>query len=313
MALADTTFGLYNNAANNAGQFYNTGFGMLGQGLGQMDGAAAGYGTMMGAIPGAMSTYGQMAGYRPSQVQAGQLSGANLSGYMNPFQRDVIDTTMSELNRQELMQGNAMKDEAQRAGAFGGDRMGVQQAENNRNFDMTRASTLANLNSQNFLNAQGQATNDINRDFSAQQTNQGMNANMMQGGASGLAALGQGGASGLGALGQGMAGLGQGQMQFGQNQMGSLANQGFNMGQQINQNQMQVGSMQQNQLQQILNNIMGQTQGWQNYGDTGLARYFGATQNPGGYGTQTTSGSTSNNPGAMGILGGIGSLVGAFL
>jgi len=313
MALADTTFGLFNQAAGNAGQMYGTGLGMLGQGLGQMDDASGGYGQMMGAIPGALSTYGQMAGYRPSQVQAGSLANTSLSGYMNPFQRDVIDTTMGEINRQETLQNNALQDQAQRVGAFGGDRMAVQQAENNRNFDMTRASTLAGLNSQNFLNAQGQATNDINRDFSAQQTNQGMNANMMQGGASGLAALGQGGASGLGALGQGMAGLGQGQMQFGQNQLGQLANQGFGMGQQINQNQMQVGNQQQQQLQNILNNIMGQTNAWQNYGDTGLQRYFGATQNPNGYGTSSTNGSVSNNPGIMGILGGLGSIAGAFL
>lgn len=313
MALADTTFNLFNNAAANSGQMYGTGLGMLGQGLQSMDVAGGGYSAMMGAIPGALGTYGQMAGMTPSDVRAGQLNGTNLSGYMNPFQQSVIDTTMGELNRQELLQNNAMQDQAQRVGAFGGDRMAVQQAENNRNFDMTRASTLANLNSQNFMNAQGQATNDINRDFQAQTANQGMRAGMMQGGASGLASLGQGGASGLAGLGQGMAGMGQNQMQFGQNQMGNLANQGFNMGQQINNSQMQVGNQQQQQLQNILNNIMGQTNAWQNYGDTGLARYFGATQNPGGYGTSNTSGSTSTNPGAMGIIGGIGSILGGFL
>ena len=305
MSLANTTFGLFNNAAANAGQMYGTGLGMLGQGLNTMDQAGGGYGAMMGAIPGAMSTYSQMSGMMPGQVKPGSLANTGLTPYMNPFQQNVIDTTMGELNRQELMQGNAMKDEAQRAGAFGGDRMGVQQAENNRNFDMTRASTLANLNSQNFMNAQGQATNDINRDFQGQQTNQNMMAGMTQAGATGLAALGQGGASGLGALGQGMAGLGQSQMQFGQGQMGGLANQGFGMGQQINNSQMQVGNQQQGQLQNILNNIMGQTNAWQNYGDTGLARYFGATQNPSGYGTSNTNGTvtTSNQMGLGGILG----------
>ena len=314
MALQDTTFNLFNNAAANSGQMYGTGLGMLGQGLGTMDQAGAGYGTMMGAIPGAMNTYSQMAGMMPGQVKPGSLSGTNLSGYMNPFQQSVIDTTMGEMNRQEQLQNNSLQDQAQRVGAFGGDRMAVQQAENNRNFDMTRASTLANLNSQNFLNAQGQATNDINRDFQGQQTNQNMMAGMTQSGASGLASLGQGGASGLGALGQGMAGMGQNQMQFGQGQMGSLANQGFGMGQQINNSQMQVGNQQQQLLNQLLGNIQGQTNAWQNYGDTGLARYFGATQNPGGYGTQTTNGTvtSSNQMGMGGILGSLlqlGSLI----
>ena len=305
MALADTTFNLFNRAAGNAGQMYGTGLGMLGQGLGQMDNASGGYGRMMGAIPGALNTYGKMAGMMPGQVQAGSLANTSLSPYMNPFQKSVIDTTMGELNRQELLQNNALKDEAQRAGAFGGDRMAVQQAENNRNFDMTRGQTLANLNLQNFTNAQGQATNDLNRDFSAQQGNQNMMAGMVQSGASGLAGLGQGGASGLAALGQGMAGLGQNQMQFGQDQLGGLSGQGFNMGQQINQNQMQAGNQQQQLLQQLLGNIQGQTNAWQNYGDTGLARYFGATQNPNGYGTTTTSGSVSNQMGIGGILGSI--------
>lgn len=266
MNLQNTTFGLFNNAAGSAGQMYNTGLGMLGQGGGWMGDAAGG---LSGFADGSNS-----------------VANTNLSPYMNPFQQQVTDATMGELNRQELMQGNAMKDEAQRAGAFGGDRMAIQQAENNRNFDMTRASTLANLNSQNFTNAQGQANNDLNRGFQA--------------------------FSGLGQLGQGMAGMGQNQMQYGQGQMGNLAGQGFQMGRQINQDQMQAGNQQQQQLQDILNNIMGQTNQWQTSGDTGLGRYFGATQNPGGYGTSTTKGSTSSNMGMGGILGSLLQLGGLF-
>lgn len=364
-ALANTTFGLFNNAAGNAGSMYGQGLGMLGSGLGQMDQASSGYGMLSGSVPGAMRGFGQatrglgqgmglygtmgqqlggatnafnrMASTAPGQIQEQSLSGTNLSSYMNPFQQQVIDATMGEMGRQEKLQDLSIQDQAQRVGAFGGDRMAVQQAENNRNFDQTRAQTLANLNFQNFGNAQNMATSDINRNFQAQQANQGTNANMMQAGAaglsnmagqgasglsslgqfgvSGLSSLGQSGLSGLGSLGQGMAGMGQNQMQFGQNQMGNLANQGFNMGQQINSNQMQVGNQQQGQLQDILNNIMGQTNAWQNYGDTGLQRYFGATQNPGGYGTQTTNGTVtgSSNPGIAGILGGIGSIAGAFM
>ena len=60
---------------------------------------------------------------------------------------------------------------------------------------------------------------------------------------------------------------------------------------------------------------MGQTNSWQNYGDTGLKRYFGATQSPNGYGTSTTNGTVtgSSNPGLGGILGSVGSIVGAFM
>lgn len=360
MALADTTFNLFNTAANNAGGMYGQGLGMLGQGLGQMDQASAGYGMMAGGLPGAMRGYGQatrglgqglgllgqmgqglggamgaygrMAGMAPSQIQEQSLGSANLDPYMNPFQRQVIDTTMGEIGRQEKLQDLGIQDQAQRVGAFGGDRMAIQQAENNRNFDQTRAQTLANLNFQNFGNAQQMATGDINRNFQAQQANQGMNAGMMQSGAAGLAGLagqgasglsglgqfgvsglgglGQSGLSGLGSLGQSMAGMGQNQQQFGQQQMGGLAGQGFDMGQSLENRNMMMGSQQQQQMQSILDAIKAQTMGWQNYGDVGLSRYFGATQSPNGYGTTNTSGTstTKNNPGIAGVLGSISSL-----
>jgi hypothetical protein len=269
MSLANTTFGLFNNAAGNAGQMYNSGLGMLGQSADWMKQAASGMG---GFGSGATS-----------------LANTNLSSYMNPFQQDVINNTMGELNRQETMQRNGIADRAQQAGAFGGDRQAVEYAENNRNFDATRAQTLGNLNMQNFNNAQGQANNDLNR--------------MQQG------------FTGLGSLGQSWGSMGQNQQQFGQGQMGGLADQGFGMGQTLQNNQLQMGGMQQNQLQNILNNIMGQTNAWQNYGDTGLQRYFGATQNPGGYGTSNTTGTVSGSTqqGIGGILGSIGSIVGAFI
>jgi hypothetical protein len=365
MSLANQTFNLFSQAAGNAGGMYGQGLGMLGSGLGQMDQASAGYGMMAGGMPGAMRGYGQaqrglrqgmglfgqmgqqlggatgaynrMAGMSPSQIQEQSLAGTDLGGYMNPFQRQVTDATMGELGRQEKLQDLAIQDQAQRAGAFGGDRMAIQQAENNRNFDQTRAQTLANLNFQNFGNAQSMATNDINRNFQAQQANQGMNAGMMQAGAAGLAnmagqgasglsslgqfgvsglgGLGQSGLSGLGGLGQSMASMGQNQQQFGQQQLGGLAQQGFGMGQNLEQRTMAAGNQQQQQMQSILDAIKAQTLGWQNYGDVGLARYFGATQSPNGYGTSNTKGTvtTSSSPGIGGILGSIAQIGGMFL
>lgn len=268
MALANTTFGLFNNAANNAGQMWGSGLGMLGQGADWMSRAATG---LMGAASGADS-----------------LAKTNLTPYTNPFQKQVIDATMGELDRRELMQRNQLKNEFQRNNAFGGDRMAVMEAENNRNFDQQRADTLARLNSDAFSSAMGLASSDLSRSSGAM--------------------------SGLGQLGQSMSQIGQGQQQFGQLQLGGLAQQGFGMGQAMNDAQLRVGNQQQQQLQGILDAVMGQTNAWQNYGDTGLARYFGATQNPSGYGTTTTTGSTtsSSNPGIGGILGGLMQIGGLF-
>lgn len=267
--LAENTMSQFGRANNLANQSANLGFSALG---------------------GAMGGYGRAAGYRPQDVTAGQVGSTNLQPYMNPYTRNVIDTTMGEMNRQETMQGNNIQDAAQKAGAFGGDRMSVQLAENNRNFDQQRAGTLAQLNQANFGNAQNMAQGDIGNRLQADLSNQGMRAGMNQFGVGGL------------------AGLGSGMSQFGQSQMGNLAQQGFNMGQNLEQRNMAAGTAQQQQQQQILDQIKNATQGWSGYGDTGLARYFGATQNPGGYGTQTTQ----TNPGILGMIGGIGSMVAPF-
>jgi hypothetical protein len=189
----------------------------------------------------------------------------NLQPYMNPFTQDVTNTTMNEMNRQEGLQNNNIQDAAQRAGAFGGDRMSVQMAENNRNYDAQRASTLAGLNSNNFLNAQNVAGQDLSR--------------------------------GLGAR------------QFGINNLFNGANMGFGFGQSLDSRLAGAGATQQATNQQILDSIQNAFKGWAGAGDTGLARYTGAIQDPHSYGTQTSN----TQPGIMGLLGGIGSMIAPFL
>lgn len=106
---------------------------------------------------------GTQAGLTYSGMQQGQgpLATTDLSPYMNPYTKSVIDPTMAEMNRQEQLQSNNLASQATSQGAFGGDRFAIQQAENNRNFDAQRALTLAGLNQQNFGQAQNAAQSDI--------------------------------------------------------------------------------------------------------------------------------------------------------
>ena len=269
--LPSQTFGAYNAALKGAGQQMNQGGALLKNGTQAMGQAGNQY--------AGMTNYGSGNGE--------SLSNTNLQPYMNPYQKSVIDTTMKEMGRQETMQGNQIGSAAQAAGAYGGDRQAVQLAENNRNFDMQRGATLAQLNSGNFQNAQNMANTDINRNLGAQQF----------------------GIGGLGALGQSATQMGQNAQQYGQGQFGQLANMGFGMGQQLQNNQMTMGQMQQTQQQQILDNIKKSTQGFTGFGDTGLQRYFGSISNPGNYGTSTSQ----SNPGLLGMIGGIGSIIAPFL
>lgn len=75
--------------------------------------------------------------------------------YMNPYQQEVIDASMADLNRQRQMQQMRDLNTATAAKAFGGSRQGVAQALTNEAYDRTAANTLANLRSQGFGNAQG--------------------------------------------------------------------------------------------------------------------------------------------------------------
>ena len=49
--------------------------------------------------------------------------------FMSPYQQEVIDTTLTEFDRQRAIADTARRDAAIRAGAFGGGREGVLAAE----------------------------------------------------------------------------------------------------------------------------------------------------------------------------------------
>ncbi|MDR3439883.1 hypothetical protein [Telmatospirillum sp.] len=150
------------------------------------------------------------AGYSPQQVTgqgvtAGSLANTDLSSYLNPYTKDVTNTTINDFTRASKINGVNSQQQATLQGAFGGSGQGVFQANNQDNLDRTLASTLSNLNQSNFTNAQTQATNDLNRnlsanEFSANATNTANLANQ----SAGLTANGQkiSAASTLGTLGQ---------------------------------------------------------------------------------------------------------------
>ncbi len=106
------------------------------------------------------------------QVSAGQLANTDLSPYLNPYQGDVVNATLNQLNQARGMAQNATNQQATAENAFGGSRSGVANALTNQYYDQDTASTLANLNSQNFSQAQTAATSDINRQLQAAQANQ---------------------------------------------------------------------------------------------------------------------------------------------
>ena len=81
--------------------------------------------------------------------------------FMSPYQQEVIDTTLSEFDRQQTIQNTAMRDQAIAAGAYGGGREGVMAAESARNAASSRAQLQAQLLAQGFQQAQSAAAQDL--------------------------------------------------------------------------------------------------------------------------------------------------------
>jgi hypothetical protein len=74
--------------------------------------------------------------------------------YMNPYQQQVIDASMGDIERQRQQQQLRDRASAVQAKAFGGSRQGVAEALTNEAYDRTAANTAAQLRSQGFSQAQ---------------------------------------------------------------------------------------------------------------------------------------------------------------
>ena len=112
----------------------------------------------IGALPGiqAQNVGGQT-------VQAQSLANTDLSPYQNQYTSGVIDAAMGDLNRAREMTQNQNAAAATSAGAFGGDRQALVEAETNRNFGRQASDMAVNLRNQGFNNAQAAAQTDLNR------------------------------------------------------------------------------------------------------------------------------------------------------
>ena len=121
-----------------------TGLGTLGTGLGTL-------GTGLGTIQSAFDPIGQA--QTAALGTAGLFAPQDLSAYTNPFQQSVIDTTLQRLDEEGAIAQNQLAAQADRSGALGGSRFGVESAQLAENLQDARARILAQLNSQNFLQA----------------------------------------------------------------------------------------------------------------------------------------------------------------
>ncbi len=124
---------------------------------------------LLGDATGMVQTGAQ---YTPEQVQAQNFANADLSAYTNPFQQQVIDAQLSEIERQRGQTAERIDADAAKSAAFGGSRQAIQQAESDRNFGDIAARTGADLRSQGFQQASAMYQQDAARQMQADLANQ---------------------------------------------------------------------------------------------------------------------------------------------
>ncbi len=96
---------------------------------------------------------GPAAQTQAANATAAQLNGADISNFFNPYQTDVVNTTMQQLEEANARQQAAIRARQAAESAYGGNRGALQASEQNRNFGNTLASTIAGLNQSGWNNA----------------------------------------------------------------------------------------------------------------------------------------------------------------
>ena len=106
----------------------------------------AGQATTAMGIPSLQAAQGQ---YDPST--------SNYQQFFNQYQTDVTKEALKQMDEQAAIQKNQLQDQAQQAGAFGGSRMAVQEAELDKNIMDIKSRRIFQDLAQNFQQAQDKA------------------------------------------------------------------------------------------------------------------------------------------------------------
>lgn len=175
--------------------------------------------------------------------------GPNIGQFMNPYTSMVTDNALADLERQRQTQINNTGYAAGQAGAFGGSRHGIAEAQTNLGFGRQGAELFGNLQQQGFNTA-----------LQAAQGQQGIQSN--------------------------------------------LAQQGFNFGQGISNQQNQQGTQTRDMIQKLIDATKNQYTGFTGAPNNSLATLLAAL------GSLPNNSTTTNtqNPGLSGILGSLASL-----
>lgn len=196
----------------------------------------------------------------PQQVRTDSFTQPGVSqGYMSPYMQNVVNAQQREARRAGEIQRNQNQAQAVNAGAFGGSRQAIMEAERQRNLSSQLGDIQAQGLQQAYTQGQGQFNTEQNAYLQAQQANQQAN---MQTGIQNLQAQQQAQAAQEASrqFGANLGLQGYGQAMQGAAQLGQLGQQQYGQDMATIQAMNQLGAQEQAQEQAIINQDM------QNYG-----------------------------------------------
>lgn len=115
-----------------------------------------------------------------AQAPTPSLLGADIGAYQSPFQEQVIETALGDIQRQQELAQQRAQDVALGAGAFGGSRSAIFEAEAQRPYIEQVARTAAGLRQAGFEQAQRAAEADIAREMGGRQFQAGLLGGLQQ-------------------------------------------------------------------------------------------------------------------------------------
>ena len=247
-------------------------------------------------------------GYTPDTVAA-QTALGGIQQYFNPYEQQVVDLSLADLERQRMMQMAQMGAQASAAGAFGGSRQGVAQALTNEAFANQGGQLAAQLRQQGFTTALGASQQDVANQMQAALANQAARAaqeQFAQGTRLQAQQANQQAAAQAAQANQAAALQAANLRASAASQLGNLSQTGFNMGQSITQQQMQQGAMQQAINQALIDAGRNQYAGFTGAPTQSLSATLAALGGA-NMGQQTTT--TTQQPGLFNYLSlGLGAL-----
>jgi len=100
---------------------------------------------------------------RPMTGQAASLLGQDIGAYQSPYQQQVIDLAMGDIQRQADIARGSAQDRAIRSGAFGGSRSAILEAESQRPYAEAMQRTAVEGRQRGYEQAQAAAERDVAR------------------------------------------------------------------------------------------------------------------------------------------------------